>query len=382
MRTPRARTLVAVIAGISVYGLTFGLTTPLLSLILESRGAERGIIGLVAAMPGLSLVIVSPFVPALLASVGVLRLLGICLLLDLLLVLALPLFDGLAAWILIRFLTGATTACLFIAAETWINELAEEATRGRVIAVYNAALAASTAAGPVIIPLTGIEGWLPFLIAGACIVVAGVPLAFATGGMKVVSPKHSTFRMTTFVRTVPAIAMSIFVLAFVDFAILALLPVYGVRNGLREASAAIMLTIVGIGRIILQYPIGWMADRSDRASLMLVCVGGTAAGALLLPWAIGRPGMLAMLLLAWGGFLGGIYTIALTIVGQRFRATELAVANAAIGVLWGVGGLVGPAAVGLAMDVVDPGGFVITIVLACTLVLMTRRPATGAGNPH
>ena len=51
-----------------------GLTYPLLTLILESRGIEKFIIGLNAAMMPLGFIVSSPLVPRLAAIVGAKRL--------------------------------------------------------------------------------------------------------------------------------------------------------------------------------------------------------------------------------------------------------------------------------------------------------------------
>jgi hypothetical protein len=57
----------------------------------------------------------------------------------------------------------------------------------------------------------------------------------------------------------------------------------------------------------------------------------------------------------WGGVFVGIYTIMLTIVGSRFQGGDLVGIHAAMGLSWGVGALVGPALVGVAMTVTDQG---------------------------
>ena len=43
-----------------------------------------------------------------------------------------------------------------------------------------------------------------------------------------------------------------------------------------------------------------------------------------------------------GAAAGGIYTLALVLIGQHFRGPDLVTANACVGLLWGVGSLLGP----------------------------------------
>ena len=66
MNTPRpadTRTLVAACAAITVFGFAFGMTYPLLSLILESRGVSSDMIGINSAMMPLGILLISPSIP-------------------------------------------------------------------------------------------------------------------------------------------------------------------------------------------------------------------------------------------------------------------------------------------------------------------------------
>ena len=66
---------------------------------------------------------------------------------------------------------------------------------------------------------------------------------------------------------------------------------------------------------------------------------------------------------------GGVYTLSLIIVGQRFQGAALVTANAAFGVLWGLGNLSGPLIAGVGMRISNPDGLPITLALATALFL-------------
>ena len=69
----------------------------------------------------------------------------------------------------------------------------------------------------------------------------------------------------------------------------------------------------------------------------------------------------------WGGSMGGIFTVGITLLGERFRDTELVSANAVFSVLFGVGGLLGPFLAGTAMSAVGPAGFPLALVGAVAI---------------
>ena len=331
-------TLVAVVGCISAFAMIGGLASPLLSLILESRGVGRSLIGFNAAMPAFGTLIASPFVPSLARHIGIRRLLIACLLIESLLFLALWLFDHLYSWFLIRLLMGASTAALFICSETWINTLAPEHARGRIIATYTAILAACMALGPTVVDLR--------------------------------SHEEDGFSIVSFVYAVPLIAAGVFVFAFIEYTSFNLLSVFGVRSGLSETVAIVMLSAFGFGRVFLQIPIGYLADRVDRDQLLIWCVASAGFSVAALPFVTGNLWLLAILLFLWGGFVNGINTVSLTLIGQRFRGSELATASAGVGALWGVASLIGPAVTGVAMDLYDPDGFVIVMAFVCVVFVV------------
>ena len=61
--------------------------------------------------------------------------------------------------------------------------------------------------------------------------------------------------------------------------------------------------------------------------------------------------------------------MALTMMGQRFNGPDLVSGNAAMGLTWGIGGLLGPAAAGLLMDLYDPHGLMLALGGASALFM-------------
>jgi MFS family permease len=62
--------------------------------------------------------------------------------------------------------------------------------------------------------------------------------------------------------------------------------------------------------------------------------------------------------------MGGIFTVGITLLGERFRDVELVSANAVFSVLFGVGGLLGPFLTGTAMSAIGPAGFPLSLLAA------------------
>ena len=369
MRNNRNKALYAIFACAAIFGFTMGLSRPLLALILEARGIERTYIGMNAAMPAIGMLISAPFIPLMIEKLGMQRFLLLCLALDLCVLLQYPRFDHLYVWFALGMMLGVTTNCLLVTSETWINEIVSDTNRGRLMGLYNALFAAAIALGPLVIPVTGIEGWTPFLVGALFIALAAIPL-FWTGSHYLSPYEETSFNIFSFVFVAPTLVAAVLLFAWKETAGMSLLPVYGIRSGLSETQAAIMLTVSGLGGVTLAYPVGWLADKFNRYWMLVLCGVGTLSGTFLLPYVIDMDHLLWVLLFVWGGLFTGMYTVVLTIIGMRFRGRELVTANISIGILWGIGSLTGPSITGVAMDIWDPQGFPYVFIAAGLLFVL------------
>ena len=363
------KALFAIFACVAMYGFTLGLSRPLLALILESRDIDRSIIGLNAAMPAIGIFLSTPFIPMLVEKLGMQRFLVLVLMVDVVVLLQFPRFDHLYVWFFLGMFLGAMTNCMLVASETWINEIVDDANRGRLMGLYNALLAATVAVGPLTIPAVGIQGYAPFLVGAGFIALAALPLLW-TGPHRLSVHDEPTFNLFSFMWLAPTLVAAVLLFSLKETAGNALLPVYSTRSGMSEAEAAIMLTVIGMGGVCLSYPMGWLADRFNRYGLLVFCGLCALAGAVLLPYAMDAGILLYLLLFSWGGAFAGMYTAVLTIIGQRFRGRDLVTANVSLGMLWGIGSLIWPSLTGVAMDIRDPDGFPLVFITVSLLFVL------------
>ena len=163
---------------------------------------------------------------------------------------------------------------------------------------------------------------------------------------------------------------------------MALLPIWGVRMGFNERLAAATLSAVYIGSIVLQMLIGWLSDKFSRIAMLRLCGAVGLMGAILLVSIAASPPTLFCLLFVWGGIASGIYPVALSMAGDRFRGTELVTVNAAMIIAYGLGGLAGPALGGMAMDLRNPQGLLWLFVVLFAALLLTTVPALTQRRPR
>jgi MFS family permease len=375
--------LAAAIASVTVFGLSIGQGGPLLPLLLEARGTDVTLNGLNAGAAFVGVLVGPLLAPRCVRRTGIRNFLLLCFTLDIVLTLALKAFDNVAAWFVLRALLGLVGSSVFTAGEAWINLLAGDKGRGRIIGVYAAALSAGFGTGPLVLSLTGIEGWSPFVVNAAIVAAATIPLLGAGDDADGFGRERGAGPLTMFARA-PLIVGVVALFGMFEAALMALLPIWGVRIGLSVRMAAATLTAVYFGSIVLQVLIGWLSDRISRLAALRLCGVVGLLGALLVASVASSPWVLFGVLFVWGGVASGIYPVALSMAGDRFRATELVAVNAAMIIAYGGGALAGPALGGVAMDIWNPQGLpwlfavVFGVLLAATGLTANRPPRPGS----
>jgi MFS family permease len=339
--------LIAAIATIAVCDIAFGLTFPLMSFLLDERGVPAWIIGLNSAMSPLGIIVAGPFIPAVTRKLGARRLAQITILGTAFTLLAFRMFPSLSAWFALRFVFGAIAGTLYTLSEAWIVHFAEGPRRGRITGVYTSVVAVTFSAGPLMMPYMNLHGWMPWLVGAAMICAAGVPLMFLKLGDEFTEETKQGF--FGFVRRAPLLLFAVSTLTIFDSVMLAFFIIYGLRSGLDLMTASWALGISIAGNALLQYPIGMLADRWRRTSVMILAAGIVIAMAAALP-AVTQSRLIWPVAFFMGVAAYAIYTAALAILGDEFKGAELISGAAAFAATWGIGGIIGPPLAGAALD--------------------------------
>ena len=345
----RRQGLAAVIASMVIVNLVYGLTLPLLSLVLDSQGINKTMIGLSVVAQASAGVLLAPIMPRLILRTGAARAMRYATLFAAGTLIALGLVQDIYAWFPLRFLLGGAAAMLWSASEAMINDLAEDNWRGRIIGVYGSAGAAGFALGPLVLLITGTEGLLPFMVTAAIVAVASLPLFWLRNDAHAdIDGGHVSLRRIF--RLVPHIMMLNLVYAAAIEAFITFFPLFGIHIGLGEARSLSLLTTFALGGVLLQLPLGWLADHMHRYRLLLLCLVATVAGFLIFPQVVSSSIGGPVFVFALGGVEGMIYALGVILLGQTFRGTDLAAASVLFTGMWGAGMMVGPALVGAGMD--------------------------------
>jgi MFS family permease len=372
-------TYFAVLAAVLSVGLALGVSMPLVSLRLENWGYGAFAIGVMAAMPAIGVLAGASLASRLAGWVGVPQAMRLCLWGSAVSIGLLAVLPGYALWLVLRLLIGLCLTVVFVLGESWINQLVVERWRGRLVALYGSSYALSQLAGPLLLGLVGTDDDRGFWAATGLLLVAPL-LLLGRGGAPVTDACSVTFSdLFGFCRRLPVIAWAIALFAAFEAMILTLLPVYCLQQGFDAETALLMVSTVVVGDALLQLPIGVLADRLSRRALFSGCAVALLGVSLAIPWLLHSVAIWP-LWVVFGASAGGLFTLSLVLIGERYRDDALVRANAHVAQLWGIGCLLGPLLAGAGGQWVN--GHALPLLMAAGafgLVLLTRR--RGAFDP-
>ncbi|MEQ8479826.1 MAG: MFS transporter [Hoeflea sp.] len=372
--------LIAAVASITAVGIAIGLGLPLLSVILEKRGVSSSMIGLNSAMAGVAAMAAAPVTTWFARRLGVVNTMVASIVAAAASALGFYYAEALWMWFPLRIVFHGAITVLFVLSEFWINTAAPPSRRGLVLGIYATVLSLGFAAGPLIFSVLGSDGILPFAVGAAIILSAAVPVLLARKEDPVIGVS-TNLPFLRYVFLVPTATAAVFVFGAVESGGLSLFPIYANRTGFTEAQGALLLTMIGLGNVLFQIPVGLIADRiNDRRRLLSLFAVIGLAGSLALPFLIHNWLVTAVILLFWGGSVAGLYTVGLAHLGDKLHGADLASANAAFVFCYALGMLVGPQTIGVAMDVTGHHGFAWALAfffglyVALTVFRLALRP--------
>ena len=367
--------MAGIIATVSVFAVAQGLTYPLLSFILERQGTTSGLIGLSAAMTPLGFIISAPLIPALTRRLGAPRLAILCSTLAAATLVAVALMQDVWAWMPLRFLLGFFANPLYVISETWLISITPATHRGRIMGLYSSVVSGGFAIGPLSLGVVGTQGWPPFAIGIVAFLLCGLIVLAVAPRLPAMPRKGEAISVSGFFAMAPLLLLAVFTAAAFEQTLLSLFAAYGAALGSAEGRIAALITCFVAGNAALQIVLGRMAEQFGSTRSMSFCVLSSLAGCLLLPLAF-NTWLIWPLVFVWGGVSFGIYTMALIQLGERFSGQALIAGNAAFALAWGVGGIVGSPATGLAMQLFGHHGLPSSLGLLCCVLavfLVARR---------
>lgn len=366
--------LLPIALAVFISAVGYGVSFPLLSIRVEQTGVDGALIGLNAAMPALGWIVGSAVMPILQLRLGI----GIAALALAFLTIAAAAIGGLrfaddyTSMTVLRFFFGGSMGLFYRSVEYWINCLSPNHFRARNLSINGVAMMSGVVVGSILQPSLGSSGWLAFGSVMAFIVVA--MLSTTLWPRISAPPTHqiSAALAWSYITAMPVAYVAVLAYGLDESVPASLAQIYAIKNGLGVDVAAYTLSAAALGNILIPIPVALLSDRIGRIKPLAASATVAALTALAIPFSLSDTTQFLLLLLVCAGCAGTVYGLALAMIGDRYSGADLVLANAAFGIVYAVGSIVGPLINGAALDTLQSQGLmllsgVIFIGLLCVL---------------
>ena len=267
-----------------------------------------------------------------------------------------PALPYLTTWTLGRIIIGFCFSCVYVTAESWLNNSVTNDKRGQALSLYMIVQMMGIVGAQGLLNLPDASGFLLFVIPSVLVSISFAPILLSISP----TPTFATAKpmsLRRILETSPLGCVGMFLLGGVFAAQFGMAAVFGKLAGLTLPQIAIFVSAIYVGALVLQYPIGYISDRMDRR--VLIC-GVSALGGLAAVLGFIMSSNFQALLVA-GFIIGGtsnpLYSLLIAYTNDFLEHDDMAAASGGLIFINGLGAIVGPIVTGWLMGAVGPAGF-------------------------
>lgn len=274
-----------------------------------------------------------------------------------------------AAWAVLRMLFGLCIAGVLVVVESWLNDMATNTNRGRLISMYMVSSMGGLTLGQLLLNGADPAGFELFVISSVLISAALVPITLsATSAPPLTVPEPLSLRQL--ISLAPTGVLTAFCAGISHGAVLGVGAVYAAYEGLPTSRIALFLVSATAGAIAFQWPVGSLSDRVSRRAVIFVVAAAAVAIAGILPMVEPGSALSLVLMFCFGGATFPLYSLAIALTGDWVPSSQLNGASAALVRTAGVGSIIGPLVGGLVMSLTAPWTFFLVLVAAHAVIVV------------
>ena len=293
-----------------------------------------------------------------------------------------PAFAHPVAWALGRVVIGFCFSGVYVTAESWLNNSADNTNRGKTLSVYMIVQMFGIVCAQVLLVMGDAGGYALFIVASVLVSISFAPILLSISP----TPAFETTKpmpLKTLIETSPLGCFGMFLLGGVFSAQFGMSAVYGMAAGLTIVQISMFVSSIYVGALLMQYPIGWFSDYIDRRVVILIVAA--VGGAMSLVGFLFDHYFGALLVAAFviGGTSNPLYSLLIAYTSDYLEADDMASASGGLIFINGMGAIMGPLVTGWMMDIFGTQAFFMVIaVLMLTLTgyagyRMTQRSRDG-----
>lgn len=342
-------------------------------LLLPVRGTAEGypttILGLIGTSWAAGFVLGCFFAPNVVKRIGHVRAFSVFTSMIAIVALMTGILIDPTWWLILRALTGFSTAGTSMIIESWLNERATNESRGVIFSLYIAITLFGVVGGQMMIPFGDTSTSIFFMICGILYCVAMLPTLLS----KAASPqplKQVQLDLRGLYRNSPVSFLGILLVGIANGAFGTLGAVFGRQAGLSDSTVAAMMSVAIFAGAVMQLPAGRLSDRIDRRYVLAALAGvGALAGLLIFLVEPSQVWIVLTLIAIYGAAANALYPIAVSHANDFATAEDFVKVSGGLLLLYGIGTIIGPTIGGPVMTATGPYG--LFMITACAHILIT-----------
>jgi len=345
--------------------------TAMLLVLIVLRAREAGFssqaIGILQSAYQVGWLMAAFLIPVLIRRVGHIRVFGAVGAVGSAMILMHLIYIDEVAWSLERMVMGICTAGLMILSESWLNDMAESRTRGKIIAVYTILSWGTPVFGVWLLRFGDINSAL-FFILGSILVSLGVLPILITATRSPSFIETERFNIRGLYKITPLGVIGSFISGLCHGAFFASVALFATGVGL-DVEQASTITAIALGSgVLFQWPIAAISDRIDRRKVLLATsvLGAVSAFYFAL---IENPSVWELYIgvACIGTMILGLYSQCIAHANDYLEPQQIVSASSTLVLTYGIGFAVTPSIVGLLLDVSSSSFFWVNGLLMATL---------------
>ena len=279
-------------------------------------------------------------------------------------------FDSPIIWIIMRSSTGFCFAGLYVVAESWLNGLAKNHFRGRLLAVYNVVTIGAYGAGQLMVFNFDARSLSGYIFAAILASLAVVPVAVSEQAATPDTENHEHISLRELAKIVPTGFGTILFVGLAHGGLLGMAVIHATREGLSVGRVGVLIAVLQIGGMVLTWPISSASDDIDRRIIGLLSSGAVIILAVLMLYQPVESIWTIVLLFAIGGFSFPLYAIAGAYTNDWVSPEQMGAAASQLVTLYGFGAMIGPLVAAPFLDIIGTQGFAWSIISLHALILL------------
>ena len=359
----------ALFLGLGFLMMGNGLQSSLVGLRAESEGFGTTVAGIVMAFYFIGFLFGTRVANKALQNVGHIRVFAALASIASSSVLVYALAVNPVTWALMRFATGICFAGLYVVVEGWLNDMATNANRGRILAVYMVISIGGVGFGQLFLNTGDSRGADLFIVSSVLVSLALVPVSLSNASAPPVRV-NSTIPLGEIWKIVPTGLTTSFMGGIAAGVLFGMGAVYASAEGLSPGAVGLFMLMPMIGGVVFQFPIGMLSDRiSRRTVIFAVAVTGVLVPAALRLSEAGSLQSLVLMILM-GGVMFPMYSLGVAYSNDWLPAEKIVGAAGQLVFTNGLGAVSGPFLASAFIAWFGNNGFFVALALPHALLTL------------